>query len=53
MQDIICQLKQLKFKVKNNIKIINWPPYYSNLNPIENGCDIMKINFLENFYNYK
>ena len=35
-------IEALEFYDENNIKIIDWPPYSPNLNPIENICAIMK-----------
>ena len=32
----------LEFYLENNIKVIDWPPYSSDLNPIENIMAIMK-----------
>ena len=32
----------LKFYLEKNIKVIDWPPYSPDLNPIENICPIMK-----------
>ena len=35
-------IEALEFYYENNIKMIDWPSYSPNLNPIENICAIMK-----------
>ena len=47
-------IEALKFYYENNIKIIDWPLYSPDLNPIENIWAIMKRKIArKNFYNYK
>ena len=40
-------IEALEFYYENNIKIIDWPPYSPDLNPIENIWAIMKIKITE------
>ena len=40
-------IEALEFYYENNIKIIDWPPYYPDLNPIENIWAIMKRKIVE------
>ena len=35
-------IEALEFYYESNTKIIDWPPYSPDLNPIENICAIMK-----------
>ena len=35
-------IEALEFYYENNIKIIDWPLYFLDLNPIDNFCAIMK-----------